>query len=140
LAARAPERIECGSYNFLLTPNYPNQNDARHILSSAVSLYRSAVACMAAAFLNDYRNHDWRRDWKPKYRTTERNLRASLAPNGKQHKYIVPGGAWHRHVQEWIIERDLRRAGKHKQLAAFLAKKEAASDAFLATLVSKIKG
>jgi hypothetical protein len=36
----------------------------------------------------------------------EEQLRASLQPGGKKHKYIAEGGAWRRHRDHWIARRD----------------------------------
>lgn len=37
---------------------------------------------------------------------TEEEMRASLRPGGYHHRHIVEGGAWRRHRDIWIAERD----------------------------------
>ena len=45
--------------------------------------------------------------WVIKHRSaTEAKLRARLNEDGPNYEYIVPGGAWWRHVQIHIAERD----------------------------------
>jgi hypothetical protein len=41
-----------------------------------------------------------------KHNTEEAELRASLSKKGRDHHLIVPGGAWWRHVQMHLAERD----------------------------------
>ena len=44
--------------------------------------------------------HSWWRDH------SEAELRASLRKGGKNHQHIVAGGAWRRHLDMWIAQRD----------------------------------
>jgi hypothetical protein len=36
----------------------------------------------------------------------EEDMRAALMPGGREHRHIVEGGAWRRHRDQWIAERD----------------------------------
>jgi hypothetical protein len=114
-----------------------------HIWFNRANVMSYAMAALKAENYHSYRSRDERRNWnwwrlKPGDKTEERKLRAMLAPGGKQHHSIVPGGAWHQHVQEWITERDLRRAGDAEALATFLAEKEAAEQALMQELVKAL--
>ncbi len=62
-------------------------------------------------FVKYYRSNDPR---IPRHLiSTEDDLRRKLAPDGRDHHLIQPGGAWHRHVQMNIAKRD----GKNEELA-----------------------
>ena len=64
----------------------------------------------------------WMRRYnKPK---SEAELRAELAPSGRHHQYVIPGGAWSRHTEMAIAERD----GDHEKLARFEAEEERVMD------------
>lgn len=56
-----------------------------------------------------YEPGDTRYAWKK----TEADMRAQLAEGGRKHRLIVKGGAWRRHVEGWIAERD----GDHETVA-----------------------
>jgi hypothetical protein len=48
-------------------------------------------------------------DWLYRYRygwggATEDDLRTEIAPGGRHHEYVVPGGAWWKHCQEDIAK------------------------------------
>jgi hypothetical protein len=115
-----------------------------HIWFNRANVMSYAMAALKAENYHSYRSRDERRNWnwwrlKPGDKTEEHQLRAMLAPGGQNHKHVVSGGAYHRHVQEWITERDLRRAGDKEKLAAFLADQEAADEARLQKLVEEFK-
>jgi hypothetical protein len=92
------------------------------------------MARMKADGINDYRSRDERRNWATDLSAEEeeRNLRALLR-RGKgrgrtrdgYRDTIGPGGGWYVGTQEWITERDLRRAGDEKALQKFLAEQKA---------------
>jgi hypothetical protein len=75
----------------------------------------------------DYFNHYQNRDPRcPEHRIkTEAELRARIAPGGRDHKLVVEGGAWWRHVQWWLQEREARRAGDTERLEQLRAEQEA---------------
>jgi hypothetical protein len=62
-----------------------------------------AMARLKADFLTQYRNNDPRAPWRPE---TEQELRALLIEGGRNHKYVIPGGAWWNRVELWKAERD----------------------------------
>jgi hypothetical protein len=76
--------------------------------------------------LRAYRSNDFR---KPEHWITdEAELRASLSEGGKNHRLVVEGGAWWRHTQERIAERD----GDHERAAQLRAENERAIAAIFA--------
>ena len=58
---------------------------------------------------NDDRVPDW---WKDK--DSEQSMHARLVPGGDHRRLVVEGGAWWRHVQGYIAERD----GDHERVEA----------------------
>ena len=63
-----------------------------------------AIGRTKADFLTHYRNNDGR--IFDHWRTTAEGIRGTFEPGGKQHHWIVEGGAWWRHVQLNIAARD----------------------------------
>src|SRR4029077_4101240 len=63
-------------------------------------------------------------------RSTEEELRAELAEDGRNHKYVVPGGAWWKHTQQAIAEMAARRAGDTKRLEEIEVERKADWEAF----------
>ena len=63
-----------------------------------VSVTSYAMARLKSDFLNGYRCASSRRQ------RTEEELKAAISPGGREHKYIVEGGAWWGHCQEDIAE------------------------------------
>lgn len=61
------------------------------------------AARLKADFLNGYRHKDTRRPWTT---TSDHDIRAMMEPGGKYYDYVKEGGAWWRHVQLRIAERD----------------------------------
>lgn len=53
-----------------------------------------------------YRSHDPRRRGLDHLIATPASIAASLEPGGRYHHHVTEGGAWWRHVQLWIAERD----------------------------------
>jgi hypothetical protein len=80
-----------------------------------------AMAAQKADCLNHYRDRNPNVWWT---KASEQDLRAKLRHGGEHYKRVRPGGGWYGHVQEWIRERDLRRAGASKRLKKFLAAKK----------------
>ena len=64
---------------------------------------------------------------------TEEELLKSLQPGGDHHKYVLPGGAWDRHVRGHIAERDGDQDTADK-LAAEQEREDAVLDRKLAML------
>lgn len=71
--------------------------------------------------MHQYRPNDSRIAWS----YTEAQLRETIAEGGREHRYVIEGGAWWRHVQQWTAERDgddetvaKMRAENEKLLAA----------------------
>jgi hypothetical protein len=77
----------------------------------------------------EYRNNDPRQRWRPE---TEQELHARLIEGGQDHRLIIPGGAWWRHVELWKAA----RAGD----AETVAKLEAEGERALAAIVGDING
>ena len=106
-----------------------------------------AMARLKADNFNHYRSNDDR--WftpKPKWfreamgykkgyryqehRSSEAELRARLAEGRREHKYVVPGGAWWKHTQSAIAEMEAKRVGDTKRLAEIAAERKADWEAF----------
>ena len=51
---------------------------------------------------------------------SEAELRAEIAAGGSHHSYVIPGGAWLRHTEMAIAERD----GDHEKLARLQAEQD----------------
>jgi hypothetical protein len=83
------------------------------IYFNADSVMSFAMARLKGDNLENYDNQDPRVAGG----TSEEELRASLLKGGKYHKYIVKGGAWRRHRDMWIAERDVDTA-RLKELEA----------------------
>ena len=81
------------------------------------------LARLKSDWLHHYRSNDPRiheeRIW------SEKDLLRCLAPGGRDHEYIQPGGAWHRHVQRHIAEQD----GDQERLVRLSAEQDAAMSA-----------
>jgi len=110
-----------------------------HIWFNRANVMSYAMAALKADNIYNYRNRDYREDY-PHLKKSEQELRARLARGGADRSRIIVGGAWQRHVQEWIAERDLRRAGNKKRLKAFLAAQQARKEAEWEKLVAAARG
>ncbi|NJO53838.1 MAG: hypothetical protein HC829_02470 [Bacteroidales bacterium] len=87
------------------------------------SLLSYAMAKIKAASFTYYQSNDPRiPDHQKK---SEDVLRAMLAPGGRYHGYIVPGGAWWSHVESWREEREAKLACDDNRLHAIYAEREA---------------
>ncbi len=64
----------------------------------------SAIGRTKADFFTNYRNND--RRIVDHWRTTTEGIRGTFEPGGKNHRFIVEGGSWWRHVQLNIAARD----------------------------------
>ena len=74
------------------------------VLVNRTNVESYALARLKTDVLNYYRSKDRRAP--EHWICTEDVLRSELAPGGGSHRLIQPGGAWHRHVQMNIAERD----------------------------------
>ena len=59
------------------------------------------------------------------HRSNEAELRAELSEGGRDHKYVVPGGAWWKHTQWAVAEMEARRVGDTKRLEEIEAERKA---------------
>ena len=70
------------------------------IFWNRVSVTSYAMARLKSDYLNGYR-----REFGPSWSiSTEEDLKAAIAPGGRDHKYVVEGGAWWKHCQEDIAK------------------------------------
>ena len=72
------------------------------VLFNHANVMSYALARLKLNFCNSYasvRTRAYRRE-------TEEGLLEKLQPGGRNHDYIVPDGAWDRHVRSYIAERD----------------------------------
>ena len=62
----------------------------------------------ASSYVDAYAMARLKSDWLYRYRkkrgVTEEKLRAEIAPGGREHKYVVSGGAWWKHCQDDIAK------------------------------------
>ncbi len=94
------------------------------VLVNMANVKSYGLAWLKTEFLSRYRSNDPR---TPENRiTTEYHLRQRLAPGGRDHHDTQPGGAWHRHVQMHIAERE----GDQETLERLSAEQDAALPAF----------
>lgn len=63
-----------------------------------------AIGRAKSDFCNHYRSNDPR--ICPVWIKSEADIRELFEPGGRDHKLVAPGGAWRRHVQMYIAERD----------------------------------
>ncbi len=70
------------------------------------------------------------------YRRTEEQLLEQIQPGGRCHDHVIPGGAWDRHVREYIAKRDGDREIAEK-LAAEAQRIAAEQDRALAAIFNK---
>lgn len=73
------------------------------------------VARLKADMFNYYRHKDARSPWN---NSSEADIVAMVEPGGKYHDMVREGGAWWRHVQLHIIERDGDTSPRAQQLKA----------------------
>jgi hypothetical protein len=66
---------------------------------------------------------------------TDDDLRAMLAPGGRMHGLIQPGGSWLRHTEMAIAKRD----GDHEKFARLEAEQERAMDGFAERIQTAIQ-
>ena len=91
----------------------------RVVLVNRTNVESYGLARLKTDFLAHYRSNDRRTPLH--WIHTEDDLRRELAPGGRDHHLIQPGGAWHRHVQMNIAERD----GETEKLALLTAEQDA---------------
>jgi hypothetical protein len=122
------------------------------VIFNRYCVFSYAMARLKTDNSNRYRSNDRRDKWTPprwwtkgagygdpgkgmvwrikKHNATEAELRAQIRPDHKDHKRLIaPGGAWWRHVQIHIAERD----GDAQRLAQLKAEQEQSSAAAFAT-------
>jgi hypothetical protein len=85
------------------------------IFRTADNVMSYGMARLKSDFLHNYRSTDPR--CMPSRITIEEQLRARLIEGGKDHQYVVPGGAWWDHVELWKAEqaRDSKTVTKLKK-------------------------
>jgi hypothetical protein len=94
-----------------------------------------AMARLKGDLLDHYRSND--RRISPWQVTSESDLRARLAEGGREHKLVIEGGAWWRHVQSWRAELDARRAGDTERIERVRAERKAHNAAILASFTRR---
>ena len=72
-------------------------------------------------------------------RYTDDPIHKRLAPGGDEHKYIVEGGVWWLHVQEWIAKQNNDQA-RLEELKPMLEAQEQESRARMAELRTLLRG
>jgi hypothetical protein len=70
---------------------------------NADSVMSFAMARLKGNNFENYNNLDPRLQ---RGSTSEKELRASLLKGGKNHRFIIKGGAWRRHRDMWVAKRD----------------------------------
>jgi hypothetical protein len=72
------------------------------IFHTADNVMSYAMARKKGDFLERYRSNNPRiKPWRIK---TENDLRELLIEGGRDHRYVIPGGAWWDHVELWKAE------------------------------------
>jgi hypothetical protein len=95
------------------------------IFRTADNVMSYGMARLKSDFLHNYRSTDPR--CMPSRITIEEQLRARLVEGGKDHRLMVPGGAWWDHVELWKAEQE----GDSKTVANLKKKGERSHAAFL---------
>jgi hypothetical protein len=97
------------------------------IYFTADNVMSYGMARLKSGFLYHYRGTDRRRHG---FERTEQELRALLAEGGKEHRCVVPGGPWSRHVEMWKAE----RSGDTETVEKLRAESDRAKEALMASM------
>jgi hypothetical protein len=108
-----------------------------------VALYRTydvlsyAMARMKSDPLYRYRSPDLRHYFHRGIVTTEADLRANLAPGGREHANVVEGGVWFEHIRHAVALRDGDTAAAAACEAAAAAERDAAMEGLKGALAKR---
>lgn len=88
------------------------------VFSNHYDVLSYAIGRKKADFVNRYRSNDPRLTAYPWLIETDDSIRASFDPGGENHEWVAEGGAWWRHVQLNIANRDNDTSERIQKLRA----------------------
>ena len=104
--ARAMRSVVARAKGDLAIFDYGGHGSARMALYRSYDVMSYAMARLKNDFCSVYRPDHVRALRYDPFENSEADLRAELAPGGRQHRLIVPGGVWFQHVALAIAKRD----------------------------------